>query len=151
MLSSKHWEESGVINEEQCPLSASCCPNRACPLWPLFPCTVGRYCATVAQGLWPCLPLPVCRTQMRGSGVGFKVKPVLGTLPTIFWMDVHHVHCEKTAWQSCDLLLPSWVDTGRQHAACTGSHSSTCRWFHFTNSCSSDNFFLEYLYNFLKL
>lgn len=149
MLSSKHWEESGIISEKHCPLSASCCPNRASPLWLLFSCTVGGTTQPVhlcpKDSGPPCLPLPVCRTLMRewgGNGVGVQSEPSAGNTSTIFRMDAHHVH-----WEDCmaeprsPAAAALWVNTGRQHAACSGSHTSTCRWFHFTHSCSSDSFF----------
>lgn len=67
-----HPNIESVISEEQCLLSASCYPNETGPPWSLLLCTVGWHptvCATVSQGLWPCLPT-ACVQNIHGGGEG---------------------------------------------------------------------------------
>lgn len=129
------------------------------PLWSLFLCTVGRYhmclCSCVPRTLAPS-PHCLCAEHTRGRGgrEPQKWSQCWKHFYILICVDAHHVH-----WEDCmaelswaELLPSEWIQAGNM-LPCTGNHSSTCRWFDFTNSCSSDffSFFLEYLYSFLNL
>lgn len=122
--------------------SASCCPNRAWPLWPLLPCLHSpQLCLKDSDPVTHCL----CAEHTWGDGEGlggFQSETSAGNTSSNLPNGCSPCSLtEKTAWQSRALLLPPsrWMQAGSM-LPCTGSHSSTCRWFHFTHSCSSDFF-----------
>lgn len=93
---------------------------------------------------WALSPHCLCAEHTWGwvgrGGREAQSEASAGNTSTISYVDAHHVH-----WEDCMAELSRaaalCVDAGRQLAACTGNHSSTCRWFDFMNSCSSHFFF----------